>query len=254
MDLKLQKQLLDLVKQHKPDDVSIKDFVDDLIRQPAIDEVNEQIKRCNICQCSQNGCRSQTFGDAAKASILVIGDFVLKDQLETAVDEDGVKTVFPYQGTEEWELLQKAFTGYHVKPEALFWVNAVQCLPQDTVGRHKLNRVPGVQEAAECKVYTDYIIRNLEPLYIILLGNTALNQYKHASIESVHGEEFEINGIPAMPLYNPSTILDIVATGDEEAIDEYKGDFSEDLYQALRHFWDMYPDDWEQVFTEELPD
>jgi len=254
MDKNLQKQLLDLVKKHQPEGVSLKDFVDDMIRQPAIDELNASIRRCDICPCCQNGFRSQTYGDAAKASVLIIGDFVLKNQLEAAEEQDGVKTVFPYQGTEEWELLQKALTAYHVKPESLFWANSVQCLPQDTIGKHKLDRVPGVQEAEECKAYTDYIIRTLEPLYIILLGNTALNQYKHASIESVHGEEFEIYGIPAMPIYNPSTILDIVATGDEEAIDEYKSDFSEDLYQAFRHFQDKYPDGWDEVLNEKLED
>lgn len=244
---KTEDSILDLVKQADPDNPV--EYVTDIVRPLAVDKVKQTILSCKDCPCAQYGMHSIPYGDAKKASILVIGDSILEQQKNLGKTE-----IIPFEGTEEGEMLDKVWAAYHVKKDALFFMNAVNCYTADTVEDRILHRIPDTEEEKCCKNYLYYVIQSLQPLYIILLGNVVLNIFKKAKMEEERGKWMDVMGIPAMPTYSPTYLRTIAELKDADIVEEYKADFSEDLYQVFHRVMEDFPDDWQNILEEKLED
>ena len=238
-------EILSLVQEADPPDPMT--FVEDIVRPLALKKVSDTILHCQDCPCASNAIHSVPTGDPAKASVLVIGESVIEEQKES-----GKNVVAPFEGTKENELLNKLWTAYHVKMDALYFVNTVNCYPGDTIGKKLLKRIPSTEECENCSIYLNYIIRALQPLYIILMGNIALNNFKKSRIEDERGKWMDIQGIPTMPTYSPSYLLQIEKLKDKEIVETYKEDMSDDVYRVFERLVEDFPDDWKNVLSAPL--
>lgn len=247
-------KILEALKQgaEKEED-NLLDYTMRIIRPQCVAELNQSVASCETCECCKNGFHSQIYGDPAKADILIIGDYISEEQTKNARDK---KLLYPYQGSEAWNIMQKIMTSFHVKQEALLWANAVSCFPQDNLGNRKLNRIPDTKEVKECKVYTDYLIKVMDPLYIILLGNIAANQYQDLPVKKARGWMKDgIFGIPTMITYSPQFIAELMASDkDKDIVEDYKTDFCDDIYDVFYRLQNDYPDTYLDVLDEKLED
>lgn len=228
------KQIYNLVKDNCPPEYNPLDYVSDIVRPLAIEKANECIRACASCDICRYKIKT-LFKGTGREPILIIG--------ETAIlNQEGV--TFPYEGTQEGEMLNKIFTAFGVDTTKLMWINTVNCCSARTTEEGiPQKRAPTVKEARECHVFLDYIIRATEPKMIILLGNIALNAFKKDTILKAHGKLIDVKGIPAMPMYNPSYFLDMQDIKSAEEIKQDKLDLCEDMKKAFLYFDNIYPED-----------
>lgn len=228
----IQEQILDLVrKADVPDPVH---YVDYAVEVLAMETLNSFIRDCSYCPECCRGTKSLVGGNPHGA-VMIIGDKVLRSQV-------GKDAVLPLAGTPEQAMIDEVLEELHVNPEQLIWMNVVNCFTHKKLGDEVLERSPTSMEIENCQTYVDYAIDAFKPLYIITLGNIALNVFKSGVIKKDRGEWFVIRDkIPVMPTYSPSYLIQMEEIKDE-FIADYKKEFREDIREVFALAMEDHPD------------
>lgn len=228
----IQKQILELArKADVPDPIHYVDYaVEELVKET----LNHFIKTCDYCEGCCGGTKSLVGGNP-HAAIMIIGEYVLESQNEKDF-------VIPYEGTPEGKMLQGIFDELHVNPEQLLWMNVVNCFTHKTINGRQLKRAPTTAEQENCQTYIDYAIDSFKPLYILVLGNIAMNVFKSGVVGKERGKWFMVRDhIPTMATYSPVTIQQMRKSGDEFAEDFYQ-EFRDDIRAVFLDAKKEYPD------------
>jgi uracil-DNA glycosylase family 4 len=228
----IQKQILELArKTNVPDPVH---YVDYAVEELAKDKINEIIKTCDCCEECCGGTKSIVGGNP-HGSILMIGEYVLEEQ-------NGSEAVIPFEGTPEGQMIHSVLNSLHVNEEQLIWMNVVNCYTHKVVNGKSLKRAPKTSEQETCQLYIDYAINSFKPLYIVLLGNIAMNVFKKGVVKQERGKWFYIrDSIKAMPTYSPTYIRQMEEIGDE-FVEDYRKEFQEDLSKVFKEAQKEYPE------------
>lgn len=228
-------KILELVKEANPDNPM--EYVRKIVRPLARSKMDALMAKCQDCPVCKNSCiRSISYGDD-RASILIINEGIYKSQL--AEDKD---IVYPLQGTEEMELLDTLIELYHINRKQLFWMNAVNCYTCTEVNGKNIERAPNSHEAEYCRGYIEDAIEIIKPVMIILLGNIPLNLFHRGkSIKEMHGKFIDVNGVKAMPMYSPHSLV-TMRKGNmiEDLIAEYESEFCADFKTAFKYVQDNF--------------
>ena len=231
------RQIFDAVKAANPKNPI--DFAAQAIKPLAIEKLNLAIKNCHDCKISQLSqcCKTISRGNA-DASILVLCDFPVESQQNSG---NGVLSV--YEDAEEWTMIQKIISAYHINQSSLFFLNVVNCFPQKQIGKNFLKRPPNSSEMQNCKVFVDYAFKIVDPVLVILLGNFALNAVKEdVNIIKSRGEWITVKGVKTMPTYSPTQLLQMQKLKNPEIVEEFKADFCDDIFKAFMWLQNEFPD------------
>ena len=228
----IQKQIMELVKKADvPDPVH---YVDYAVEELAKEKLNNFIRTCDYCEECRAGTKSLVAGNP-HAAVMIIGEYVLESQT-------GADFVTPYEGTEEGELVKSILDELHVNPKQLLWMNVVNCFTHKEVNGKILKRAPKTAERENCQVYIDYAIDAFKPLYILLLGNIAMNVFQSGTIGRDRGNWFAIrDNIAAMPTYSPTTIIQM-QKDDNEFATMFLDDFKKDIKTLFLDIQEQHPD------------
>ena len=129
-----------------------------------------------------------------------------------------------------------------MNPKQLLWMNVVNCFTHKEINGKILKRAPKTAERENCQTYIDYAIDAFKPLYILLLGNIAMNVFQTGVIGKERGNWFAIrDNIAAMPTYSPTTIIQMEKDGNELA-SMFKEDFRKDIKTLFLDIQQEYPD------------
>ncbi|MDZ4815169.1 MAG: uracil-DNA glycosylase, partial [Verrucomicrobiota bacterium] len=108
------------------------------------------------------------------------------------------------------QLLTKMIQAMGLSRNQVYIANVVKCrphLPQGVTG----NRPPTEEEVAHCQPYLFSQIDLIKPQVIVALGERAshvLSGYKNDTSAGFRGSWKEFRGIPLMPTFSPSYLLD----------------------------------------------
>lgn len=195
--MSLEEEILALVK--KADPANPVEYARNIVKGYARKKLDQYILDCKDCPI-HNSTKTLTYGPV-DASVLVISDFVLPDQ-----NQKGGAT-HPFIGSEAYQILFKTLEFYGLNICEFFFMNAVNCCPISTVSGQELFRIPTLDEKQHCRIFLDYAIKMLDPVFMIILGNVSLNNFIKDTVFNVHGKLLNINGIPAIATYNPEYLL-----------------------------------------------
>lgn len=226
----VEEQIYQLVSNANP--VNPMEYVASIVRPLMRNRIDEYLQTDEDIQ-SEYSIRSITKGDS-QASVLLIGEHIIESQLSL-----GKETVYPFEGTEEKELLDKIIEAYHINPNQLFYMNIINQYPSINVNGKILYRPPTSEELAIGKDYVNIMIECLQPVLIILMGNIALNAFKKGIIQQERGNWFEIKGIQTMPTYSPSFLLEMEKK-HQDIVEEYQIEFAEDMRKAFCYVQDNF--------------
>jgi len=194
----LEEEILALVKKADPDNPV--EYVRNIVKGYAREKLDKYILTCQDCPI-HNSTKTLTCGPV-DASVMVISDYVLPEQ-----NQEGGAT-YPFIGTKAYEILFKTLEFHGLNINEFFFMNAVNCCPPRIIPDEESRfRIPKLDEKQHCRIFLDYAIKMLDPVFIIILGNIALNNFIHDTVFNVHGKLLHINGIPAIATYNPDYLL-----------------------------------------------
>lgn len=211
------------------------DFAVRAIRPLALQSLTEAMLNCKDCKVNKEGRCHKTCMKAVapeKVNILIITDYPT-DPLNGPLSK------------EEEDILEQVYDCFEVDKDQIAYMNTVSCAPLQNIGSGKIkSRMPNSEEVNNCKVFTGYAIKVLQPKLILLMGNFALNAYFHdVNIKSMRGKWTEVNGIKAMPTYSPIQIAKLVNMDEcNDLQEEMKDAFGDDLYTAFCWFQENYPE------------
>lgn len=138
-----------------------------------LDALQEQMSACGSCDL----CKTRTqvvFGSGSpEPLILIVG--------EAPGEEEDMKGV-PFVG-KAGEKLDKILAYVGISRSDIYITNTVLCRPPS-------NREPRKEEMDACKWRLDLQVKLLKPKLIILLGKTALNQFKGEPIKGALNQFF----------------------------------------------------------------
>jgi len=189
--------ILALVKEANPDNPL--EYVRNIVKGFAREKLDRYILECKDCPIC-NSTKTLTYG-SIDASVLVVTDFVLEEQNTKA------GSTYPLAGTKAFQILQKTLDFYGFNTEEFFFMNSVNCCPVSTISGSEFTRIPKKEEERNCHIFLDYAIQMLQPVFIIVLGNIALNHFVHDTVFNLHGKIFQAKGIPAIATYSPDYLL-----------------------------------------------
>jgi DNA polymerase len=133
-------------------------------------------------------------------------------------DEDA--TGEPFVGA-AGQLLNKIIAACGMKREEVYICNIIRCRPPG-------NRLPNVQEAANCREYLEKQVELVNPKLVCALGACAAQNLlgSTASIGQLRGRFHEYRGIPVLCTYHPAYLLRTPAK---------KKDVWEDMKKILKY-------------------
>lgn len=175
-------------------------------------ELENKVKTCARCGL-RNGCRGVVFGEGnPSARIVICGE-------GPGADEDRLGR--PFVG-KAGQLLDRilAACGFS-RFEHVYILNAVKCRPPG-------NRIPSGEERRACRPNLDAQLRIINPLIMVLLGATALQEMLDPGgrITRDRGKWVENDGAFIMPTYHPAALL----RNSELKVDAWK-DFKQVVYK-----------------------
>ncbi|MGL4982874.1 MAG: uracil-DNA glycosylase [Treponemataceae bacterium] len=170
-------------------------FTDDSIKpsMKTLEEVNSLITTCTECKlsCERN---NPIFGEGVHNPLaLVIGD-------APNAEQDASSQIFV---GEEGQLLDKMLASISLSSKLnCFITHGVKCTSPN-------NREPEADEFNACASFLHAQIRILQPKLILCVGAIALRYFFccQKSLDEVHGQFFDCQGIPFMPTYNSRVLL-----------------------------------------------
>lgn len=156
-----------------------------------LEKVAREAASCTKCPLHLSRTHAVPGEGPPKAAVMVIGE-------GPGYNED--KQGRPFVGA-AGKNLESLISRASLTRESVFITNIVKCRPPD-------NRRPTVAEAGACRQYLDEQIKAIEPMVIVLLGDTALKQFfQTSSLGAVHGKPVERDGIIFFPTYHPAAII-----------------------------------------------
>ena len=195
--MKQEEAILQLVKEADPDNPL--EYVRNIVKGFAREKLDRYILACKDCPIHAS-TKTLTYG-SVDASVLVVTDFVLEEQ------NTKTGSTYPLAGTEAYEILQKTLAFHGFNTDEFFFMNSVNCCPVSTISGTEFTRIPKIEEKRNCQIFLDYAIQMLQPIFIIVLGNVALNYFIHDTVLNVHGKVIQAKGIPAIATYSPDYLL-----------------------------------------------
>lgn len=157
-----------------------------------LDEINEEVKKCNKCVLCQNRTNTVFGVGDENADIMFIGEGPGADE-----DREGE----PFVG-KAGKLMNQAFQGLGIDRNKVYIANIVKCRPPN-------NRNPEKDEANACLNYLRNQVILIKPKIIVLLGSVALKNILGESygITASRGKWIEKKGILYMPTFHPAALL-----------------------------------------------
>lgn len=219
-----EEKIYSLVKDKNPGNPLA--YVRDIVRPLSMEKLTQCMKNCNDCEIG-NGVRSLPYG-SYNASILIIRDYIPKEDL----NKDYVS---PYN-----EVIANEFERYGIDKNQLLWVNAVNCCPHEVIGKRVCARIPNKNELRNCKVFVDFAIQSFAPVFIFLMGTTALSMFIDSGMNEMHGHIVSIHGIPTIPVYSPE-YLELTKEKMPDSYPIYQRVFEEDIERAVSFLKTEYP-------------
>ncbi len=179
-----------------------------------LEDLRTELGDCQRCKLHETR-HSIVFGEGdPHADILFIGE-------GPGADEDASGR--PFVGR-AGKLLDKWIElGMGIPREKVYIGNIVKCRPPK-------NRDPEKDEVAACIGFIRAQIRAINPKVIVLLGRVPMLHMlgERTGITKVHGTFYELEGIPAVPIFHPSYCL-------RPPLDEKRRLVWEDLKKILTH-------------------
>lgn len=159
----------------------------------ALANLKNEVLQCNRCALSKSR-KNVIFGEGSyEAKILLIGEAPGRDE-----DIRGR----PFVG-KSGQLLDKILDacGFE-RDKHLFISNIVKCRPPE-------NRIPTESEAKICMPFLLKQIELIDPVFLILLGSTALKFIMGPDLRITrhHGNWLSWNNKRVMPVYHPAALL-----------------------------------------------
>lgn len=227
--MKLEEKILALIKYAEPEE-PLK-YVKDIIKDYAIEKINDSILGCSKCNLCSSKKRSLIFGDT-KADILIVSESISEEQYNSSEE-----IILPLDDV-DGELFYKALYVLNANKNALFIVNCVNCYPMKQIGKKEIKKtVPNAEDRQICvNNYLDKIIELIDPIIIITLGAVATNALtgdNKIKIQNDRGKKFKYKGYDVLPTYHPNYFREMKEKIDEEILDQQKENFLNDLYDAF---------------------
>ena len=108
----------------------------------------------------------------------------------------------PFQG-EAGEILDELFASIGISRKSVYITNTVRCRPPS-------NRKPKAPEIKACSYWMEKELERVNPKYIVLLGGTAMRNFKELgreSISSIRGRFFKIGDYSVFSMFHPASVL-----------------------------------------------
>ncbi len=154
--------------------------------------VKEESSHCKRCHLRE-GATQVVFGTGSiKSPFMMVGEGPGAQE-----DLEGE----PFVGR-AGQLLDRILKAINLNRNDVYITNVVKCRPPN-------NRQPSVEEMAVCKTWLEKEIKIVKPLFIVLLGATALKGLVEpgGKITRMRGQWLEKNGMLYMPTYHPAALL-----------------------------------------------
>ena len=161
-------------------------------KEPSWEQIEEMIQNCRRCEL----CRmrhSIVLGEGNRsAEIMLVGEGPGADE-----DAQGL----PFVGR-AGQLLTQILKSVEISRKDVYITNIVKCRPPE-------NRVPAPEEAVACAKHLQTQIMLMDPMLIVLLGNTPARWILNTSagITKIRGKWFDWRGKAVMPMFHPSYLL-----------------------------------------------
>lgn len=156
------------------------------------EEARKRTLACMACPLGKTRT-NVVFGDGdPNSSLMFIGEGPGADE-----DEQGL----PFVGR-AGQLLTQILTAAGISRSEVYITNIVKCRPPG-------NRVPTPEEAVVCGKHLQTQIMLINPMLIVLLGNTPTRWILQTGegITKLRGRWFEWRGTAVMPMFHPSYLL-----------------------------------------------
>ena len=238
-------EILRLVKEADPVDPT--EYVESIVRNFSVEKLRESIRTCHDCEVSKYTNIKSIPTGRSDAPILVISEGIYGSQVA-----EGKEECAPLgENTPERSLFDDTMELLHINQDYLFFMNTVNCYTCSHINNKNLERAPSSREINGCRGFTDYAIKIMNPVFIILLANIPYNLYhKGTSVKQDHGKIFDIHGIPAMPVYSLHTLVELENEEMRDLVDEYETEFVYDLENAFKYIRQNV-DGGDMIFLEE---
>ena len=238
-------EILRLVKEGDPVDPT--EYVESIVRNFSVEKLRESIRTCQDCEVSKYTNIKSIPTGRSDAPILVISEGIYNFQVK-----EGKTECEPLgKNTPERAIFDDTMEYLRVNQDYLFFMNTVNCYTCSRINNKNLERAPSSREVNGCRGFTDYAIKIMNPVFIILLGNIPYNLYhKGTSVKQDHGKIFDIHGIPAMPVYSLHTLVELENEEMRDLVDEYETEFVYDLENAFKYIRQNV-DGGDMIFLEE---
>lgn len=175
------------------DDQQVQEKVDSSKTGFTMQELEAKVLRCTRCSLARTRNNVVTGQGVENPLVLVIG--------EGPAMEDDIKAT-PFTG-KTGALLDKMLSAIQLDRKSNCYItNIVKCRPPE-------DRRPFPDEISACISFLETQIHLLKPKMILCMGKSACEKLinQTVSIENIHGNFYEYNGIPVMPTYNPNDLL-----------------------------------------------
>ncbi|MCF0247281.1 MAG: uracil-DNA glycosylase [Synergistes sp.] len=156
------------------------------------EETFAETMACRACPLAETRTKVVFGSGDPNSKLLFIGEGPGADE-----DEQGV----PFVGR-AGQLLTEILKAAGISRDEVFITNIVKCRPPE-------NRVPTPAETVTCDKHLQTQIMLINPLLIVLLGNTPTHWILQTNegISKVRGRWFNWRGAAVMPMFHPSYLL-----------------------------------------------
>jgi DNA polymerase len=157
----------------------------------ALNDLNEEIKRCQECDLAKNRTRVVPGEGPDNATLLFIGEAPGWHE-----DQQGRPFVGP-----AGQFLEELLSTIGLKRDQVFIANVIKCRPY-------ANRDPLPGEIQSCKKWLDRQIELIQPKVIVTLGRYSMARYfPNQSISKIHGKAKKEDEITYYAMYHPAAAL-----------------------------------------------
>lgn len=155
-------------------------------------ELTKRDPHCSRCPLSKTADYVCLLGDErSPKKVLLVGE-------APGVQEEKAGRLFIGRAG---RLLRQSLERCDFSEEDYSIINSVCCRPP-------ANRTPKAAEIKACKYWVDQVIRDVNPRYVLIMGNPALKSVLNLTgITKYRGKPQEIDGVIYLPTFHPSAVL-----------------------------------------------
>jgi DNA polymerase len=180
---------ISIITQPYPADVP----TDDTGRQRLLDELNAQVRGCQLCAILARQRTQTVFGvGSPTARVVFFGE-------APGADED--RQGEPFVGR-AGQLLTKIIEACTWRREDVYIMNVLKCRPPD-------NRNPEPQETTNCRPFFERQLEIIQPAYIVCVGSIPSQALLETteSVGKLRGRLHRYRGSKVLVTYHPSYLL-----------------------------------------------